>query len=45
LFSPAVTPSTAAPARDTADGFKVPTGLGYGVVAAAVFSDFFSSIF
>ncbi|KAF7101239.1 hypothetical protein CFC21_102621 [Triticum aestivum] len=40
-----ITPSTAAPARDTADGFKVPTGLGYGVVAAAVVSAVFSSIF
>lgn len=40
-----ITPSTAAPARDTADGFKVPTGLGYGVVAAAVVSALISSIF
>ncbi|KAM3210201.1 hypothetical protein ACQJBY_064307 [Aegilops geniculata] len=40
-----ITPATAAPARDTADGFKVPTGLGYGVMAAAVVSAVISSIF
>ncbi|CAM0911853.1 unnamed protein product [Alopecurus aequalis] len=40
-----ITPSPATPASDTADSFKVPTGLGYGVVAAAVVSAVFSSIF
>uniref|UniRef100_A0ACD5ZTB2 Uncharacterized protein n=1 Tax=Avena sativa TaxID=4498 RepID=A0ACD5ZTB2_AVESA len=40
-----VTPSPATPASDTANGFKVPTGIGYGVVAAAVVSAVFSSIF
>ncbi|KAK1606616.1 hypothetical protein QYE76_030289 [Lolium multiflorum] len=42
-----ITPSPAAPASaSTANGgFKVPTGLGYGVVAAAVVSAVFSSIF